>query len=166
MKSTKMLLDRNTGIISDKIQVNLIGDRVSFDVFLPCDCEMVTHLIFVCIPGEVSWGAVQGTSWPDSVAGHVSLRWHSPGDIFYQGTVDLEESFETAYTPFGLSHPGGRFQSESEFVISGNRIEPVPVKIHGDLRHLQGYYKDVLNERGMVDEPYTVHYHLYYQRKP
>ncbi|MEM6269874.1 MAG: hypothetical protein AAF998_10575 [Bacteroidota bacterium] len=158
------MLSRQIRILKESFEVFRVEDRRTFDITLPCDVYKVVGINFVVNPGNGNWNKLLATPWPENTAGNISLRWHAPGDVFLQTTVALEMSYEMNHGPLGIVAPGGTLAKRTEFWYSGRNYRPIDVEIDSNHRVIHGFYKDVLNKLGRVEEAYTVHVYLYYER--
>ncbi|MEM6271426.1 MAG: hypothetical protein AAF998_18465 [Bacteroidota bacterium] len=158
------MLSKQIRILKESFEVFLVEDRITFLISLPYDVYKVVGINFVVDPGKLNWDTLLLTPWPENTAGNVSLRWHGPGDVFYQSTVALEMSYEMNHGPLGIVAPGGSLAKQPEFWYSGKSYRPVEVEIDSNHRVIHGFYKDVLNKLGTSQEAYTVHVYLYYER--
>jgi hypothetical protein len=148
-------------VVHHRVDVHAQGDRVGFEIQLPCDAAIVTGLVASVTPGP---GNLPTAASKTDQAGMLTLRWNAPGDIFYQGPVWLETRFEENYAIAGLIAPDQFLTGTTGFTIDSQRIEPVEVSVPGELRTLTGYYVDILNRMGIGDEAYTVDIFLIYRR--
>lgn len=149
-------------VLSYRLQVHRITDRIGFEWQIPGDALEVTGLWGSVRAGRLNMSAASPLT---SQAGLLTLRWNAPGDVFYQGPVLLEARHEDNYRMMGLLPPDGFLTGTSGFSIESGRIEPVEIAVPGHLRTIQGYYLDLLNRMGGNDESYTVDLFLTYRRK-
>lgn len=141
------------------------ADRVQFSIQLPQDIKRIVNITVICSSGPLATQFVRNLSDQFRTAGHLSLKWNCPGDIFFQVPVDFPYQFESDYALTGIENPFRTFFRSEDFEVQGRQITGFPTDIP-EHRTLKGFYKDALNEIAQVDESYAVDLIFTYETDP